>query len=412
MKALLIVLKFELFNFLKNKTFKIATIIISLILIIGLSVPTIMDAFGKPLFGEDKQKPSESLDDKIKYGFIIENNTVDIEEIKIQLPKNDLILAKDKEELTNLVILDNISAGFVINSPTKYEYLVKNTSMNDGNRYKIENALLHIYRNKSLVEKGIDSNKVSEIYSVPIEYELSVLGKDSTKNFMYTYFLVIGMYFFIMFYGQITATSIASEKSNRTMEILVTSTSTKSLIFGKVFAGAMAGIIQFGTMIIVAILAYKANVNAWDNNLDFVFNIPGNVMLAFIVFGVLGYLFYLFIYGVVGALVSRTEDVGTSSTPLTIVFIGAFFIAILGLTNPDMLVLKIASFIPLTSFMAMFVRVSMGSVSTIQVIISLVLLSVSTLITGIFAAKIYRLGTLMYGNPVKITQAFKLLKDK
>ena len=62
--------------------------------------------------------------------------------------------------------------------------------------------------------------------------------------------------------------------------------------------------------------------------------------------------------------------------------------------------------------MAMFLRVSMGNVSTIQVVISLVILTVSTIATGIFGAKIYRLGTLMYGNPIKITKAIKLLKDK
>jgi len=371
-----------------------------------------MNAFGKPLFGEDKDKANESLEDKVKYGFLIQDKSIDLEEIKAQLPNSNIILAKDVEDLKDLVVSDNVSAGFIINSPTKYEYLVKNTSMHDNTRYKVENVLLAIYRNNSLLEKGMDPNQVSEIYNVEMEYELSVLGKDSMKNYLYTYILMFGLYFIIMFYGQLIATSVASEKSNRTMEILVTSTDTKSLIFGKVLAGALAGIIQFGTIIIVAIITYKANVQAWDHNLDFVFNIPMNVLLAFSIFGILGYLFYLFIYGAIGALVSRTEDVNTSATPLTLVFMAAFFISMAGLTSPDMLLLKVASFVPFTSFMAMFVRVSMGNVSMIQVIISLVLLGGSTVVTGIFGAKIYRLGTLMYGNPVKITKAIKLLKDK
>ena len=213
-------------------------------------------------------------------------------------------------------------------------------------------------------------------------------------------------------YGQIIATSVASEKSNRTMEILVTSTDTNSLIFGKVIAGGLAGIIQFATIILVAFLAYKANINAWDNNLDFIFNIPGTVLLTFSVFGILGYLFYLFIFGTLGALVSRTEDISTVSTPITIVFMISFFISMAGLSNPDFILLKVASFIPLSSFMAMFIRVSMGNVELIHVIISLVILFISTVIMGIVGSKIYRLGTLMYGNPVKISQAFKLLKNK
>lgn len=412
MKNLWIVLKFELFNFLKNKVFKISTIILSLLIIIGLSVPTIMDAFGKPLFGDDKADniPSEGV--HISYGILVEDKSVNMEDIKSMLPDIDVISAGNREELNNMVNSDDIVAGFVITTPTKYEYLVKNTSANNSNRYRFEDVMLNLYRNNALLEKGIDSNAVAEIYNVPIEYETTVLGKDSMKNYLYTYILIFGLYFVIMFYGQLIATAVASEKSNRTMEILVTSTSTTSLIFGKVIAGALAGIFQFGTMILVAGITYKLNASAWDNSLDFIFNIPGNVLAIFSVFGILGYLFYLFIYGVIGALVSRTEDVGTSSTPLTLVFVAAFMISMLGLSNPEMFVLKVASFIPFTSFMAMFVRVSMGDISTIQVGISLIILIVSTVITGAVGAKIYRLGTLMYGNPIKITQAIKLLKNK
>jgi ABC-2 type transport system permease protein len=412
MRGLLTVLKFELFNFLKNKVFKVSTIILCLLVIIGLTIPTIMDAFGKPIFGDKKKEEISYTDSKIKYGVLIKEDTIKLDELQSQLPDNELINVKNEDELSNLVISDNITAGFIVNSPTNYEYLVKNTSMDDGNRFTFESALLNLFRNKTFSEKGIDYNEVMEVYNIPMEYETTVLGKDGMKNYLYTYILIFGLYFVVLFYGQLTATSVASEKSNRTMEILVTSTSTKNLIFGKVIAGALAGIIQFGALILVASITYKLNIQAWDNNLDFIFNIPGNVLATFSIFGILGYLFYLFIYGVIGALVSRTEDVGTSSTPLTIVFIVAFFISMMGLTNPDMYVLKVASFIPFTSFMAMFVRVSMGNVSSLQIVISLLILAVSTIITGIFGAKIYRLGTLMYGNPIKITKAIKMLKDK
>lgn len=412
MRGLLTVLKFELFNFLKNKVFKVSTIILCLLVIIGLTIPTIMDAFGKPIFGDKKKEEISYTDSKIKYGVLIKEDTIKLDELQSQLPDNELINVKNEDELSNLVISDNITAGFIVNSPTNYEYLVKNTSMDDGNRFTFESALLNLFRNKTFSEKGIDYNEVMEVYNIPMEYETTVLGKDGMKNYLYTYILIFGLYFVVLFYGQLTATSVASEKSNRTMEILVTSTSTKNLIFGKVIAGALAGIIQFGALILVASITYKLNIQAWDNNLDFIFNIPGNVLATFSIFGILGYLFYLFIYGVIGALVSRTEDVGTSSTPLTIVFIVAFFISMMGLTNPDMYALKVASFIPFTSFMAMFVRVSMGNVSSLQIVTSLLILAVSTIITGIFGAKIYRLGTLMYGNPIKITKAIKMLKDK
>lgn len=71
----------------------------------------------------------------------------------------------------------------------------------------------------------------------------------------------------------------------------------------------------------------------------------------------------------------------------------------------------IASYVPFSSFMSMFVRVAMGSVSMVEVAISLLILAGSTIFIGIMAAKIYRMGTLRYGNPIKMKDAIKQLKN-
>lgn len=415
MKNLRNVFKFEFFKLVNAKSFKITTIILIALIIIGFSVPTIMDAFGKPLFGDEanrikKDKELAESEDMDKYGVIIPDNAVNFDDLKTHFLDNQIIELETKKELEELILSEEVEAGYIINSPTNYEYIVNNSSMNDPNEYIMQNALSSIYRENALSSKGIEYEEIEEIYSTPILSETTVLGKDSIKNYFYTYILIFGLYFIILMYGQIIATSVASEKSNRSMEILVTSTSTESLIFGKVLAGSIVGVLQFAVILLIAFFAYKLNIRAWDNTLDFLFDIPGNILAIFSIFGTLGYLLYLFIYGTIGALVSKTEDVGTSMTPVLIVFIAAFFISMMGLTNPDMMVVKIASFVPLTSFMAMFVRVAMGNIPLMQIIISLALLGSTTVLVGILGAKIYRLGTLMYGNPVKIRQAIKLLR--
>lgn len=413
MKNLGTVFKFELFKIINKKSFKVSTIILSIIIAIGLTIPTIASALGSPIFGEKEVTNEGNVESsKIKYGVILEDNSVDISSLQSHLADVELVDIASQEDLREKVLSGYIQTGFIVKSPTQYESLVKNTSMLDNNKNLFEGALLNIYREKTILAKGIDYTEVQEVYNTPIESEMKVLGKDGVKNYFYTYILIFGIYFIILFYGQMIATSVASEKSNRSMEILVTSTNTNSLIFGKVLAGALAGILQFATIILVAFISYKLNINAWDNNLDFLFDVPGNVLGIFSLFGVLGYLLYLFIYGAIGALVSRTEDINTSSTPITLLFIGAFFVSMIGLNNPDMMLVKVASFIPFTSFMAMFVRVSMGTVPSIQIAISLLILLATTIATGIFGARIYRLGTLMYGNPIKITRAFKMLKDR
>ena len=411
MKNLGTVFKFELLKILDKKAFKVSTVVLSVIIALALTIPTIMGAFGNSPFEEDTSD-TISNPDKISYGVLIEDETVDISDLQKHLPTVELVEINTDKELREKVISEDIQTGFIVKSPTKYEYLVNNSNMIDINQDIFERGLLNVYIEKSLQAQGIDYNIVNEVYNTPIESTTNILGKDGVKNYFYTYILIFALYFIILFYGQMIATSVASEKSNRSMEILVTSTSTNSLIFGKVLAGALAGIIQFGTVILVAFISYKLNAGAWGDTIDFLFDIPGNVLVVFVLFGSLGYLLFLFIYGVIGALVSRTEDISTSSTPITFLFIGAFFISVMGLSNPDMLIVKIASFVPFTSLMAMFVRVSMGTVPIIQIAISLIILIATTIATGIFGARIYRLGTLMYGNPIKLSRAFRMLKDE
>ena len=214
----------------------------------------------------------------------------------------------------------------------------------------------------------------------------------------------------IIMYGQLIAVSITSEKSNRAIEVLVTSTNTNNLIFGKVIAGAIASIAQVGVIMSAALIAYKVNSEAWNGMLDSVFKIPSELIITFAIFGILGYLFYSFIFGALGALVSKTEEISTSVGPIMMIFVVVFFISIFGLTNGDSVLLKVCSYIPFASPMTMIVRVATGAITSMEFIISALILIVSTVLAGICGAKIYRMATLMYGNPIKLKNALKWLK--
>lgn len=411
MKNLFIVFKFELLSLLNKKAFKISTLIFCIAAIVVFSIPTALNTFDSNLFNEEaKAKKKLAERKKEKFGVVI-NDDVDKEELRKKLSPTTVLILKSKEEINNLLDSNKITAGFIIKNTDKYEYIINDSSLIDDNKNLFDNALLELHREKKLNEKNIDAKEVEQIYNAQIDSTTTILKKDNSKNYFATYILTFGLYFIILFYGQNTATSVASEKSNRSMEILVTSTSTESLIFGKVIANAFAGIIQFGIIIIVSLLAYKANSNTLGDTLSTIFDVPSQLLINFIIFGTLGYLLYLFIFSTIGALVSRTEDINTSSMPVTLIYIVAFFTAITGLSHPSNIVIKIASYFPFTSFMAMFVRVSMSNVSIIEILISLVILLITTVLVGIFSARIYRLGTLMYGNPIKIREAFKMLKN-
>lgn len=400
-------------NFLtfSNKAFIISTAILVAMIVIGLSFPTIKNTF----FGDEKTKDGASMEEQEDlgtFGYIDSTNgEVDINNLKQNFPVGKLKEFTSKEDLKSEVNKGNIEAGFILEGSLKYKNIIKNNEMMDFSVGIFEEALMETYRIKEFENLGINYNDVKGLIMPEIQSDTVVLGKDSANNFLYTYILIFGLYFVILMYGQLIASGVASEKSNRAMEVLVTSTDSKNLIFGKVIAGALAGFAQFFVVIAVGMITYQLNRAAWDNGLDFLFKIPVDVLLNFALFGILGYLFYAFIYGALGALVSRTEDISASATPITIIFVGVFFIAMTGMQNTEGILLKVASFIPFSSFMAMFVRVSMGSVKLWEVILSLGILFVSTILIGILASKIYRMGTLRYGNPVKLKDALKSLKE-
>lgn len=408
MRGFFTVFKFELLGMLKGKTFKVSTIIICLMLIVGLSIPTIIDVFSN----EEKTNTEEGTMQQ-SYGYINRSNAVpNIEDLKASFPLGQLMEFESEEKLKESILSKKIEAGFIIESPTEYKYIVENNEMMDSKVAFFQEALAKAYRIYELKKMGISYSDVEYIIHPNIKQDIIILGKNSAGNYIYTYILIFIIYFVIVVYGQMIATSVASEKSNRAMELLITSTDSSNLIFGKVLGTALAGAIQVGIILLVAMTSYRLNADSWGNKLDFIFNIPLNVILIFSVFGILGYIFYAFIFGALGALVSRTEDVSSSSTPITIIFVAVFLMSFYSMYNIESILLKVLSFVPFSSFIAMFIRVSMGTVHIVEVLVSLVILVLSTILVGMFASRIYRLGTLMYGNPVKLSRAIRLMREK
>lgn len=141
-----------------------------------------------------------------------------------------------------------------------------------------------------------------------------------------------------------------------------------------------------------------------------VFDIPAEVLLTFAFFGIGGFLFYAFLYGAVGALVSKTEDINKSAGSLQMIIMIVYFAVLTQLYNVDGIIMKVASFLPISSYSAMFTRIAMGKVAAWEVVVSFILLVISTAAVGLIGSKIYRMGTLRYGNPIKFRNALKAIK--
>lgn len=410
MKQFINVLRFELGNYFKNKSFILTTVLIALGAMAVVIIPPLVPGLLSKETVENVLV--DGVDEESRMGIVDAEDVLASRLPELTGLSDTWVSYGDAEKMKADVESGQVDGGFIINSPTDYTYVVENNSLYDSKEAMLAEVLKMVYNEDYLMSKGLSETEAREFLQTEFTSDTEILGKDSSKNYWYTYVLIFALYFLILFYGQMIAVAVTTEKSNRAIEILVTSVSPNSLIVGKVLAGAIAGIIQMGIILGAAFGAYGFFREAWGHALDFLFHVPAHVWVVFVVFGILGYLLYAFLFGMLGALVSKTEDISKSSGFVLMLYMASFLVAMLGMGNSDSMLMKAASFIPFTSTNAMLCRVTMGSVTTWEILLSGGILVASCVIAAWLGAKLFRFGTLMYGNPIKFTTALKKIKTE
>ena len=407
------ILKFELKGYLRNKVFVGFTIFLVALIAIVMFIPNIVSAFKSDESGETKPtdlpvmlvySEDESLTSIVKEYF--SNAFVDY---NVQIEEGSVDGLKEK------ILSGDAECAFVMNSASSYTYYVNNLSMYDMNTEIADTVLQEVYRINEMIKNDIPPEKAAEIMSVQIESGTETLGKDQKQNFFYTYIMIFALYMVILLYGQMVATNVATEKSSRAMEVLVTSAKPTAMMFGKVLASCIAGFAQLVLVFGTAILLYNLNREALSNPLiASIFDIPVELFIYLIVFFVLGFLIYAFLYGAIGSTASKLEDINTSVMPITFLFIIAFMVVVFSMSSGtiDNTAMVVCSYIPFTSPMAMFTRICMSTVPWYEIAVSIAILVGSTVGIGVLSAKIYRVGVLLYGTPPKLSTILKTVFKK
>lgn len=321
---------------------------------------------------------------------------------------------KDADALKSDVENEVYDAAVIITAPLKYTYIVKTMGITDMTSPSIDSALMSVYREGELKAAGLSDKKIAEILGSEVEIDTQIIGNDNTQSFFYTYILMFLLYFAVIVYGQFVAQSVALEKSSRAMELLITSAKPVSLMFGKILGAGAAGLTQIVIILGSAVGFYALNKSYWQDNflVNSVFGMPARLMIYTVVFFVLGFLLYAFMYGALASLATKLEDVNTLTMPVTFIMIITFMITMFSMmSSADGVFVKVASFIPFSSPMAMFTRIAMGSVTSTEIAISVAILVVTTVLIGYLAAAIYKIGVLMYGKPPKLNELFRALEN-
>ena len=405
------ILKFELKNYLANKVFVGITLVLVVLIAAVLFFPRITESFKSA----DDTPAADNLPIMLIAGDNEESNETVREAFSSVFTDYEILIAENNSESIKQQITDGYAeCAFVMNGLTSYTYYVNNLSMYDENTTVADEVLQNIYRMSAMMQSGMSAEDTQEIFSLQIEHETQSLGQDQMQNFFYTYIMIFALYMVILLYGQMVATNVATEKSSRAMEVLITSAKPTSMMFGKVIASCLAGLIQLVAVFGSALLFFNLNKTYWGDNaiVSSIFNMPTSLLIYMLIFFLLGFFIYAFMYGAIGSTTSKLEDINTSVMPVTMLFIIAFIVVVFSLSSGtvDNTLLKVCSYIPFTSPIAMFTRIAMSTVSFYEIAISIAILIVSAVGIGIISAKIYRVGVLLYGTTPKIGTVLKLIR--
>ncbi|MGN0367321.1 MAG: ABC transporter permease [Wujia sp.] len=414
MKQFLTILKFELDNYFKSKSYIISTILIAVLAAGIMFVPRVKESFSSDK--KETESNQEEMDqDEIEENTILiydKTGLVVADEVKTFFTDKIITMTNSEEEIEEAIKNEKANAGFVVTSIDAYDYYVLNKGMFDENEAAFNEYMALLVKVDYCQSHDLDLDEFMEASYKEIQVNEKILGKDSAENYWYCYILVILIFMLIIMYGMSIASSVTNEKSNRSIEILVTSTDSTALLFGKVFAGAIATVFQVGLIAGALLGSYQYNKDFWNIDIGAFLDIPTEVLITFAIFGIGGFLFYAFMYGALGALVSKIEDLNKSAGTAQMLIMIVYFVVLLQLTNIDGVAMKVCSFLPFSSYSAMFARVGMGSVEMWEIVVSAVILYVSVVIMGFIGGKIFRSSTLRYGNPIKLSTALKNLKNK
>jgi ABC-2 type transport system permease protein len=224
---------------------------------------------------------------------------------------------------------------------------------------------------------------------------------DREANSAVTFVVVLLLYGQIFGYGFWVASGVIEEKSSRVVEILLSTIHARQLLAGKI-----AGIGTLGLLQLLFILVYGIVLATVTGALEVPVHAIGTAALAMGWF-VLGFAFYASLFAAAGALVARVEELQNAIVPLNLLILASFIISIGAVDDPDSTLSVVASILPISSSLAMPVRIAQGSATPVQIVAALVLLIGSTALLIPLAGRVYAGAVLQTGGRVKLRDAWR-----
>ncbi|MBY4380786.1 ABC transporter permease [Rhodococcus fascians] len=269
-------------------------------------------------------------------------------------------------------------------------------------RAVVEGSVATQATNAALAQQGVDQNELGAATSAATVTVDAIDPPDPEAGQRTALALsaVFLLYAQIIGFGMYVAMGVVEEKSSRVVELLLSTVRPLQLLWGKILGIGAVGILQLA---LYGIAGVGAGLGTG------VLTVTGaavSVFAATLAWFILGFAFFAVLYAAGGSMVSRQEDVNSTTMPLLILIMAMFFAAFYSVSDPESTLANTLSWIPPFSAIMMPLRIAAGVTSPVQIVGSAVLMVITTAILAMGAAKIYQRSILRIGKTVSWKEAF------
>ncbi len=404
----------------RKKSFIVSTMVILIIIVALMVVPAIISSNDKDNTGASGGASGQSEENKsILYVLDKSGSYSDkLDTIQKQFPEYKVkAAAEDGVESIKAAIEKDGKDYFVIietqNNMPVLEYYTQQY-LEGPSPSTLSKVFSDIYSSKLLKESNVSEDTISKVLG-EMSIKVNTLGKSKIGGYITSIAIVIILFFAVYFYGYGVSMSVASEKTSRVMELLVTSVKPSRIILGKTAGMGLLGLIQLASIIIVSAVCYKLvfpeQFTIDGMPIEFSGFTPLAIILIIIYF-ILGYILYALMNAVVGATVSKAEDVNSAMMPMSFITIISFYLAYGTFAIPDSTMARVTSLIPFTSPFSIPSRLMSTEVPAWEIALSLFILVVAIGLIGSLSIKLYSFAVLHYGDRLKIGKLFQMSKSE
>lgn len=385
----------EFMTNVKRKEFIILTFLLPLILVMSMVIPL----FFMQTVSYEKETLGVVDETGIVFPILKERyNDYIIKEIASTNEARELL---ENNDISSYII---IPSDFLKIGKASYYSKVQLSSFSSAN-INLERILSDIVIESLLEDKGISNEIINKVKS-PIEMERITVTKKGDEvetpfYFVGNYLLPLFLFMSIMNAGGYLLNGIIEEKENKVVEVLLSTISPNELLSGKILGLGGLGILQVGIWIsgVVIITSFlKIPLVSLEKG------------ILILIFFVLGYLFYSSVFAMIGSISTSTRDSQQISAVVSfLVFIPLLlFFGIV--QNPNMVFIRIFGMIPPFIPTIMMMRILLSEVPVIDIIVSIIILSVSLIFSARIASKIFKIGILMYGKKPSVNELIRWIR--